>query len=532
MKPRNLLFLALIIAIMVRLIPVIIYSTPFSTDSWPLICLSEKLIRSPTNHIFNDTYYDGYNNHWPGVILFSSTASIVTEIKPIILMPLLVPTVNVLSMIFIVLLVSRYNGSREAIFSALALAVIPPLIVFTSAATKEGFAHPLFVMLIYLALKPVWRKAEVLVSLLASLTLVLSHHLTTFMYIYIILTTLLVASLSSVKTNIKLKTSVYPLLFVFVFAIIHHLVIGPGVFRIAATPRDILTLFLYTILFTMPIVLFGKAPNNGQSSTRFTIPYKPLFIVVIVFAVVVYASTYSPAPGIPSLGQSVLYYSIPYIIVPIAFWYTYRQCFIEKSKLIVFLIAWTMGCFSIIAYLLFADNPLGASAIHRVIDFMDFPLAISIGFVSSRLFNTASTLFQRILGVVLVFLAVLSGISVMSLIVSRNDTVSFYWLYNKAEFYAGLYVKEYVGNMSITGDAKIDYLFKYFEINVYPTPLIRLVVDGVAEDNTLYILYRENYSKGIVQALMIFSLSKQCIEILEKDTNRVYDSSMVNMYIG
>lgn len=536
---RKYLLLSIVFAIgfIVKLVPSLFYGTPFSTDVWPLVNSVEKLVRDPGYRILDDRYFGGYHNHWPGVILFTTIASITTGVEPLVLMPIVVPFINGFAIVFFYLVLVKSGGSDlEKACTVLFLGLLPPLIVFTAAATKEGFTHPLFMLMMYYTLPYIHGlglsmssiRRLVLVSI-TGFSMVLSHHLTTFMYVYIVLVFLWVMLIAYSRLGLVNRISLTPLILVLLAGFIHYKAIGWGTFHVDASVNDIISLVLYTLLIPGVVFIFFNTCEK--------ILLKDLVVIsastAIVVSAIIYSMSGSIAPGIPCLGASVLYYGLPYVFTPASLYLVLRRIIVERSSGFpaLFMASWILACASLIAYLVFSNNPLGASAVHRVINFSVYPVSFILGSLVSRTIVSRNNA-CKVVGVVLASLVLFSGLMVTAMVVTHRDSITFYWIYVPADYYGGLFVSlTMTEEIRVSGDAKIDYLLQYFDLDVVELDVIRLVTSGEAMDNTLYVFYRDNYVRGVVSGLMVFEVhvGEQIICSL---LDRVYSSILVDMYFA
>ncbi|MEM3554117.1 MAG: hypothetical protein QW658_04080, partial [Candidatus Bathyarchaeia archaeon] len=189
------IFLALSIALVLRLYPTIVSGLPFSVDAWSPIRNTELLIEYTPIRL-DDEVFDGYNNYWPGVSLFGAVFSQVTGIRPINLMATIVPLAGGLTVLFFYALISRLSQSHKlAFFASILLATAFPYTLFMSGVTKETYANPIYMLSILIFLgSSKWRK--ILLFTIVSVALVLSHHLTTLVTIVVLASITLASSIA------------------------------------------------------------------------------------------------------------------------------------------------------------------------------------------------------------------------------------------------------------------------------------------------------------------------------------------------
>ncbi|RLG80053.1 MAG: hypothetical protein DRO40_11785, partial [Thermoprotei archaeon] len=188
------LFLVLVIGLVFRLIPTTVFNEPYSTDIWPLIKISKKLLDNPGLKIFDDKFFDGYNNRWPGVVLSTTVASIITNLDIYTIYRYLHPIIVITTFsVLVYILLHTFHGNKKYCFIGLLYFLsVPSLIVFTSALLKEIYAYAfLYILLIYALRKWSSLREEILLILIVSLALTITHYLVTLMAVGILGSTLM-----------------------------------------------------------------------------------------------------------------------------------------------------------------------------------------------------------------------------------------------------------------------------------------------------------------------------------------------------
>ena len=164
-KPATTLALVLVIA---GLLHYVLYfpGLYFSVDAWPLLHSAEKLLEEPQLSILDDEVFNGYDNHWPGVIFLDVIVSRVTGLDA---------RVAYFHATWLVLVTALVLAAAILLRNALApaLLVLTPVVFFFAASPlKELYSYPLA----YLFLYTVLRRSLAPMPLLA-LGLSLSHPL-------------------------------------------------------------------------------------------------------------------------------------------------------------------------------------------------------------------------------------------------------------------------------------------------------------------------------------------------------------------
>ncbi|MCD6196458.1 MAG: hypothetical protein J7J82_06710, partial [Staphylothermus sp.] len=135
----------LVTALLLRIAPSFYSNNLFSTDVWPLYRDTLVSINNPSLKIFDDKFFDGYNNHWPGVILSTTYYSVLTGLNPsYVYMYVYVIVLGLSIMLGFFILAKRFEKNISPTISLLIFSLIPSLIVFTASPLKEVYAYPLF----------------------------------------------------------------------------------------------------------------------------------------------------------------------------------------------------------------------------------------------------------------------------------------------------------------------------------------------------------------------------------------------------
>jgi uncharacterized membrane protein len=178
-RHRALLFLfPFAIAVLLRVYPYLVYRVPYSTDSWSPIRNSEQLLAHTPTTLGGNPVFDGYNIYWPANSIFGAVTSLVFNVAPIKIMPLLFPVVGAVTVLVFFLVAEKISGSAiVASIASLFLATAGVDAIFTAGVTKQTYAEPLFMVSILLLLWKTDRRSGALFAI-TSVTLALSHHAT------------------------------------------------------------------------------------------------------------------------------------------------------------------------------------------------------------------------------------------------------------------------------------------------------------------------------------------------------------------
>ena len=518
------LLLSIAIIIFARLVPSILFEQLYSTDSWPLLYDVKVLEENPRAQLFSDKLFDGYNNHWPSVIVFTRIISLVTFLGSVEALKIFVPLVNGLgSLILVVLFKKITRKDVSSYILPLILFMMPSLLLFTSAATKETFTHPLFYLILFLGFlgNNGLDKKTVLLTTIASMSLVLSHHLTTLILVIIIVIMAVYTKLRKILVGEFMRK--YPItiaIIIMIPALLHTIIIGKNVLLSIISPREIFDLSLYILFFVsiLSILLKWRVSDIDFKSKGFLLSIgSTLMILWIILA----STRSSIIYGIQPLGLDILFYSLPLIPAPVLVYIGLKMLSHNgKHAYILSLLSPIIG----IAFYFAIGNPLASNILHRVINFLLVPISMayaSILMSSRQIFRVVASL--------IVVLVLFSSFITEYRVFTGEDNTSYYWVYRTSEYYTLRYISSYTVNDKVVGDAKVYYLSQAFNVSVEIGGLSKLLKGKIS--NETYYLYKDNFIKGFVFSLNIIKPSLDLKSLLYKN-NLLYNSMEVVLVRG
>ncbi len=518
------LTISLAIVLFTKLIPSIVLGTMFSTDSWPILYNVNVLKDNPSAHIFNSKLFDGYNNRWPFVIIFSYIASTVMGVDTMDALRIVVPFVNGLGTIILVVLFKKFSGEKLSSYVLpLVLFMMPSVLIFTSAPSKESFAHPLFYLALLLGISIMKNanKVNVMVFLVSFLALTLSHHLTTLVLLLTFITIAIYTRLRKILIGEIIDR--YPLSIIVLILIIvsaHTILIGGTSLSRVASPYELVDLFLYYLFF---ISLFSVLLKWKHDKLIFKTKGLALSITltIIIVWLLAFSVKKSIVYGIRPLGLDVLYYSIPLLPAPILTYVGLKA--LSRRKEYIFILSIISSIVSIVVYFAIG-NPITTNILHRAINFLLIPLSmiyVSIILVRTRLF--------KLVFIALLILILLSATITEYRIFTEEDNISYYWVYRTSEYKAMYFIDKYGFTGYIIGDSKVLYLAKAFKIPVDIGGLKKLFRGNL--DRSTVFIYRENLFKGFVVSLNIIKSKVNFKDIVSR-ADLVYNNAEVTIFRG
>lgn len=501
---KALLYILIVLGIglAIRLFPTLISGMPFSTDAWPLIRNTELLsVNTPVP--LNSAIFEGYNNFWPASQVFGAVLSEVFALPVITVMALGIPVVAGLTIPIFYFLVKRITGSSVvSLIAAALLSTVFPYALFTAGVTKETFASPIYISLILIfLLKHNW-KTTLLFSVL-SVTLVLTHHLTSFLALGII-ASLTIASFIAKKDKDEsaVNSGRSNLLFLIVFGGVvglYFLFFASPSFMQSISAGSLVSVAAYQLLLTSLVVYLAYSAK--RSSLKRIIVNSVLGFLGI-FAIIFLITQVSLFPGAPTLPVSYFLYAFPFIVgLPLCI-FGLSGLYQRKTRLLIPLF-WVVGIVSFMVYAVFANASGGISLAYRSLNFLVVPLiilvAIGIFAVVSKSRGVASRRITTVLAVaIIVSIMTVGAYSVYATVSLQEPYLGYFWRYEPSEFYASNWLSTNLTNQTVAGDSKVSYLVNgYFDKNVSVTSGIRYLEEDGSPPQLLYI-YSQMYQNGYV----------------------------------
>lgn len=463
-RARLLLILAVIAALGLRLTPLYVTGMPLDCDSWIIHYDIRVLRMDPSLHLLSSQAYDGYNNYWPASILAPYTLTLTTGYDGTGMTHLVGPLLDGLAVIPLYALARRLTDQYRATLAAIIIASSASMVGLGVGLVKETVARPLLYTLILTTLT-----GSLASTLLTSLGLALTHHLTSVIASLILLASIPVKSLLGLSsgsrvTGIPVRVGLIPA----VVTGLYLMMVPPAGWRNVFTVFDPIRLTFYAFAFTLlaPLgaSLIGEKP--GPAST--TIP------TLILLTIVGIAAVRGLSPGIQAMGASAVYYMAPILfIAPLvagALSNLRHRPWIRQNTIPY---AWAFPLAGVVAYLSLSA-PLGQSPAGRVANLMLPGLVLLYAYAGGRLFSLKALL---VLSVSILYLqALLYG----------GDPESFDLPYHSYEYTTVALAAS--SKPPVIADAKMRDLAYYMNLTT------KLPTGG--DNSGATIIYRENLIYG------------------------------------
>jgi asparagine N-glycosylation enzyme membrane subunit Stt3 len=523
----------LLIALILRLYPYLVTGLPFAIDAWAPIRNTELILEhTPIN--LDDEIFDGYNNYWPANSLFGAIVSEITSLPPIQAMAIFLPVTGATTILIFYALIKKIYNVKIAFMASLIFAVAFTHAFFTAGVTKETYANPLYILLMLIFLHPKIEKTrQILLFTITSVTLALTHHLTTVITITILSSITLARLIETTRKDLPVNKRDSLLVGILSAAsIIDYAVYAHKGFRLTLTYSDWLSVASYQILtFTFALYLISKPGTNTQNKTVIT--SLGALITGFIFTVVLIKKPF--ISGLPVMPVHYLIYDSPYVLIPplVTLGYGYKK---QHNALTVPMF-WLAVVAALEGYAIFANSILTIMLANRALNFLHPPLAILAAAGLYRLYKVgkkpSSRKFLKTLTVTaILFIIVLNIYSLYAAISLEERYLGHSCKYRKQEYIAGKWITINSVNLTIAGDWKISHLLKdYFQQKVdYLQALLYLNGKTESQPQILFI-HDQMVKNGYLISYQVLDLPENWIEKTAQ-LNLIYSNGLASLYAG
>ena len=536
MKKHVYVILPTLIALGLRLYPLLLSGLPFSTDAWSPIRNAELLIQHTPIHLENEVF-DGYNNYWPANSLFGAVISEVTSLSPMQAMAIFLPVTGAIAILIFYTLTKRLYNAKISLMASIIFGTAFTHAFFTAGVTKETYANPLYLLLILIFFHPTISKKKVALPLFAitSTALVITHHLTPVITIAVLSSVALAHLIGNMRKGLPPNKSNFLQLSILI--VVTGLYFGLYAYKgfiFPITYSDWLSVGSYQILaFTSAVFLTSKPYAQTQTRTLVaslaTIGSAFLFILLTLNTTLV--------PGFtPTVQKHVLLYISPYfIILPfITLGYGYQR----KRKGPTAPLFWLTTLLGLEAYAVFSNSSLSIGLWIRTPNFLYPPLAILSAAGLYRLYGTTKKLHLQkfvkpaVVAIILI-IATVNAYSLYAAVSLQDRYMGYHWLYRTQEHQAGSWIATTTGNpVTVAGDMKILHLMRdYFRVNVDVLQGFRYLTENGASQPQILFIYSQMLKNGYVLGFHGVDLPEKW---MEKTTqlNLIYSNGLSSLYAG
>jgi hypothetical protein len=486
-KHRALLaFIPISISAFLRLYPSILNQAPWGTDGWPLIRISNQLLLHTPAAITGSPIFGYYDIYWPAASLFGSVSSLILNLPPIIIMPIIIPLASSFTALFLFVIVENItNSAKIACVASLLFTTASFDSIFTASVTKETFAEPVFmvgILLAYLLLfqnrsKREWKGIAIFAIIVVALAM--SHHATALIFALIILSlafgraligfgghlfgygTFFQGSVASIVALPALSCGIVGgYLFIYALAAIP--------FQVTLQQVTFLSSFL---ILSLAVAIYFSLERKLRKS-NFLIPALIFVVGVLLFALSEFTRIFPLAPLIPG---ALAFDALPYLIAGgiVIAGYAIAQRMLYRPSF-SFLAIWIAVPIALFGYATFAA-PDQAVNLYRLFTFLYAPVSVLAGIAFLPLVNpngekkNSRTAIKIACAIAIIFaVALLGSLQSYSAVVQNQNLLGGQWAYRPTDISAAMWTNQSSpSNVSIAGDTKISYLFSdYFGMSV------------------------------------------------------------------
>ncbi|MEM2292255.1 MAG: hypothetical protein QXX41_03170 [Nitrososphaerota archaeon] len=485
--------LILFTSVFVRLYPTLISGLPFSTDSWPLVRNTEKILEyTPTQLGGGD--FDDYNIYWPASQIFGAIASELLSIAPIDSMRITIPFTASLTPLMIYLIVRRLSDNDFLSFMAgLLFAAGGPHAIFTAGVTKESFTNMLFLASLYFFLLP-GSIPRLLGFLITSLTVIMGHHLTYIVLIVVLLNLFFAEVFLSRSHKISGGGKLTMLIFLATAGSIYYAIYASNGLKISLNFSDFLSVSAFQVILFVSMLYVVARPVSRLLLILWILD------VLATFAILLSNQVRPFIPGAPQLSLQVFFYACQFIFLGfLAVIGMYNVKKNEVDKRLYPIMFWLSSTLGLEAYAVFGAEPnISLTLTYRLLNFI-LP-ALGVMAAASILGNRRLRIFQWI--PILCILSSAAAISMQSYsaVILQENYLGYQWLYLPQDFQQALWIKKYGGDLMVYGDLKVAYLVRdYLGLKVDPAKGYAFLAENCGStSHGLLVTYRTMEKNGYV----------------------------------
>jgi len=460
-RHRAVLFLfPFVVAVLLRIYPYLVYGVPYSTDSWSPIRNTEQLLAYTPTTLGGNPAFDNYNIYWPANSLFGAVASLVLNVPPVKIMPLLFPVIGAVTVIVFFLVAEEVTGSAlVASIAALFLACAGFDAIFTAGVTKETYALPLFMVSVLLQLWKTDKRSGALFAL-TSVTLALTQHAAAILFLVVAASILFVNSVRLQRRGEPVGRK--PLLIVIggattlaYFLVYADAGLGPLVGLL--TVQNVLVALAFLTVFVFPVAYHAVSRPSRLLLAEGGIV---LGLAVTVLAV---GTRVSLIPLAPLVSPTLLYSAIPYILLGILAIFGYRISQLSKDRRsFAFVAAWLAAVLALGYLALFSTVPDGLFILYRLLSFIAPPALILASLALQKELGGARRrgLLKVVIVAVILVIAVPSAYQTYQASIQKENVLGGQWAYQQSDLSGGqwLSANSAPANLTLAADSRMQSL--------------------------------------------------------------------------
>jgi hypothetical protein len=450
-------------------------------------------------------------------------------------MAFFVPVVGALSILIFYALINALYGKGVSFIVSLFLATAFSDVILTGGVKGETYAHPLYLLLIYLFLNHrLDRRKKTLLFTTTSASLVLAHYYTAILTVAILASMGFGMIITKAKEGMSLE--VCSLMFPAILSgsiIAYFLIYAKWAFDFISAIDWLSAASYQAVLFSLALWLALKPQTKSQA--RMALTCSITFVATLAFALL--ATKRSLVPGAPILPTHYLLYIIPFMVAAPLSILGYGMIGRMKGEQNATPIFWLSAILGLEAYAIFGnvEPGLGLTLAYRGLNFLLPPLAILAALGIHRIHEYGKLKTQgTIMAAIAITLTIvcLNVYAIYASISLQERYLGYFWLYRQPEYQAAAWVEAKAGDLTVAGDVKTLYMLKYyFGVNVDAFQGLKYLTRNAPKPHILFI-YDQMLKNGyVVYGGYSVDLPKNCTE-KASILNQVYSNGPANIYAG
>ena len=524
-RSRDLLVaVPLALASFMRLLPLLLNGVPPSTDSWPIIGNTEKLLMyTPIN--LESQVFDGYNNFWPANSLFGAMSALLLGVDVKTALAVMVPLACSTSVLALYAIVKRLHGPRAALIAAIILATAPTHSFFTAGITKETYATPLYLLLVLVAVSSSLDGASrTTLTLLLALALALSHHLTAVVAVTVLVAVAFMSLIHDLADGVKVGVAVTPGVATAAIAALYNLTYSSRGFGFQMSLSDVLEAICY---LAVPLALAYIAVTCRRLRRMELVALCTLSLAAAA-SIAVAMTRLSLSPALPVYRLRHLIYAIPMLmLVPMVVAGGEEVKRRRESRgLSLVLVYWLAVAAGLQLYAVFSSSPLRGTLTYRAVNFLYPPVAglAAIGVVKALKKAKWIALFAFVV-------ALASCYTIYVASTAQEDYMGHHMVYSPMDYEGCRWISVYSGGEGchLMGDMKVSYMMEgYFNCTVDVLSGYLKLSEG-KPFRGLLALYSDVYTHGYVAGYYGLKVEDPKRTL---DLDLIYTNSYFEVYWG
>ncbi|MEM2323514.1 MAG: hypothetical protein QW071_03070 [Candidatus Bathyarchaeia archaeon] len=499
---RIAILLPLAIAVFLRLYPTILSGYPFSTDAWPILGNTEILSKLTPVDLRDDTLFDGYNSYWPASTLYSVVLSRILGLDVFDTVRIGVPLSSALSIPIFYILVRIITGDWGLAFIAsLILASSYPYSILTAGVTKETYANPIYILLILLYIYRFRNMySRIVLFILSSIALALSHHLTSIVYLSIVSS----IAISELYDYILWGyTSFEKLSYTIIYAIVLWLYFWLYAYRglrVTVAIEDIASVASYQILALIPALYLSSRPIISSRRGVFALSLAAMAMVILAAYI---PTARQVLEDLPKLPVYYMLYATPFMLASqmAILGFEYGRGYGWHRILAL----WISSILGLEAYSIFGGSSIGSILAYRLINFVWPPLSILVASGLCLAYRSMGgrgfrIVFARVM--LAIYTAILLSSSIHDYYASiwlKERYMGYFWLYKGYEYRSIRYIASSIDSGLVLCDVKMGYLASmYMGLDVDVLRGLRYLLGLSKVKPGILVVYSDMLSVGYV----------------------------------